>query len=106
MPHLAAAHCMTPDPHIVGGIGDHHLGEPTLQHLLVGLDALGIATDQTVSAELPNIARLGHCRTFGDKTGQIVRWIGGYGLCRSVYHQVVEKPVSSISKSILIRSWN
>src|SRR5262249_29871998 len=53
MAHFAEAHRLNV------GVGDHHLGELALQQRFVSLAALGIATDQAMPAELPNVAKLG-----------------------------------------------
>jgi len=41
--------------HIVGRVGEHHLGPGVAEQLLIGLKLGGIAADQAVAADLPDI---------------------------------------------------
>src|SRR5262249_37943702 len=88
MAHLAAAHRVAVDPHVVGRVTDHHLGELSLQKRFVSLAALGIATDKAMPAELPNVTKLGYRRPFRTKTPQVIGRVSRRGLLRTVYQQV------------------
>ena len=43
--------------HIVGRIGEHHLRPGVAEQLLIGLEAGGIAADQGMVADLPDLGR-------------------------------------------------
>jgi hypothetical protein len=55
MANLAAAHRMAVDGHLVGRVSDHHLSELALQQTLVGFRLPGIAANQAMPTQLPNI---------------------------------------------------
>jgi hypothetical protein len=84
---LAAADGVPLDRHVVGWIGDHHLRELALQQRPVGGLAQGVAADQTMPPEFPDVAGPTNGWAFL-KPRQIV---GRIGCCRrrlAVQHQV------------------
>ncbi len=50
---------MSIDRDVVGRIGEHHLGQLTVQQRLIGVTAGGIGAKKSVHAALPEIADLG-----------------------------------------------
>jgi len=54
---LFASGDMAGNRHIVGRVGEYHLGPLVAKQSLVGLTFGGIAADQAVAADLPDVAR-------------------------------------------------
>jgi hypothetical protein len=63
MAHLAAAHRVAVDAHIVGRVSDHHLSEFAPQQTFVGFRSPGIAANQAMPTQLPNITGLADRRS-------------------------------------------
>jgi hypothetical protein len=76
---LASANRM-PDRQIIRSVGDHRLREGAAQQHLVGDALQGVAADQAVSTQLPDIPELADGRGLRGQIGQIV---GRVVCCRS-----------------------
>jgi hypothetical protein len=69
MADLPATHSVSVDADIVGRVSDHHLGELALQQTFVVFGLRGVAAEQAMLAQLPNIAQLADCLTIDRDTG-------------------------------------
>ena len=76
--HRAGAADVAADPDIVRRIAEHHLRPRGAEQALVGLALGGVAADQAVLADVPDIARAGD-RIAGEGVGNMVGRIGRIG---------------------------
>ena len=76
--------------HIVGRIGEHHLRPGVAEQLLIGLESGGIAADQAMVADPPDVAQTGDRRASRDFND---------GVCRIVIVQASERSPIKISIS-------
>jgi hypothetical protein len=77
MSDFAMSHRMTDNPCVEGRIGEHHLGDITVQQTFIRATLKGVAAEQVVPAEFPEIAWFGNCGAVERKATDVIGGICG-----------------------------